>query len=75
MICPVCNGTLRPWFDTHASATGCRVLGVQCSGSCAKCWSSERVERIYNDVHNQMESNFLKMVTFMDFPTDAKEQD
>lgn len=74
MICPECSSLLNPWFDPTPSAAGCRVLGVRCGG-CNIRWSSARTERIYEDIHIQMESNFSKMVTFMDFPVDAKKED
>ncbi len=66
---------MRPWFDEVPTAVGCRVIGVRCSGGCAARWGSERIARIYEDVHGQMETTFHKMVTFMDFPVDARKEE
>lgn len=73
MTCPDCDIELRPWFDHVPSSAGCRVVGVRCGG-CNRFWSSARTERIYDDIHSQMETTFRKMIGFMDFPMDAKEE-
>lgn len=74
MTCPDCKHDLLPWFDPRPSDVGCRVLGVRCS-LCGARWTSERTERIYEDLHSDTEMYFVKIVAAMDFPVDAKKEE
>lgn len=73
MTCPDCSIELRPWWGSDKCSTvGCRVRGIRCGG-CDRKWESQRIERIYEDLHFDLERQFTKMVGFMDFTNDANE--
>jgi hypothetical protein len=67
MKCPDCKGALVPYYGPERV-----VIGVECT-PCKRQWTSERVERIGDDLRESMYRQITNIVKHMDFSTDCIE--